>query len=465
MHRNAHLAPTSEISVNNVWVATVPLLNSDPPRTRRGWVVPLVVGILCSLIYLLTAAYSDVSGDVRGSNVLSWQVATTGSSTYTEDTYPPMEDHPLRDSWIAEKPDGSEVIGRLPGAVIAAIPAYFLLGGNEFSLGPGSATAAVLTAISVFLFATTLRGRLRRREVALSSLTFGLATPVWSVAADGLWTHTITVLGICGMAWAANKERWWLVGLFGGIAIWGRLHVAIIVALFGLLVGIRRRDVGIVLRVGLGSGIHLALQSAWTKCVYGSWNPASAYGLSVGDNPFNTDGIGLVNQLGFWVSPDRGLLVWSPIIILLVPAMGRNWGRLPDWSRALVWGGLIYTLLQGMRGSFGGGDAFYGYRLTLELLTCAAPALALSAHRMGRYARMAFGPVLVFQALVISVGAIMEKVASSAEKVWTTHTLLSALAQQPVALIGFLVGCLGIGFVAQRIWNDPRLKEPVAPAP
>ncbi|MCY7289784.1 MAG: hypothetical protein LH624_16455 [Cryobacterium sp.] len=396
---------------------------------------------------------------MQATNVLSWQLATTGSSTFTEETFPPLDNHPLRETWIIKSSDGNEVIARLPGAVIAAIPAYWVLGSEEFSAVPGGMTAAVLTAISVSLFALTLRDRLARRDVAISSLIFGLSTPVWSVAADGMWPHTITVFGICGMSWAASRERWWLVGLFGGVAIWGRLHVAIIVALVGLWVGLKRRDVSVVWRVGIGSSALLALTSVWSKSLYGSWSLTASYGIAVGDNPFNTEGSGLANQLGFLVSLDRGLLVWTPIIVLLAPALSRNWRSLPDWSRSLVWGGIAYTVVQGMRNPFGGADSFYGYRLTLELLACPSPALAMSSPLMGRYARLAFGPVLAFQTLVISVGAVSGNLGSLAEDAWATHTLLSGLAQVPLFLFGFLVACVCIGLLGQRILSDPALEK------
>lgn len=433
--------------------------------TQRGpkvqpmtWKMPLIVGAVSALIYLLTATYGVVSNDVTATNVLSWQLATTGTSVFTEETFAPLDEHPLRATWITASSDGHEVIARLPGGVVAAIPAYWMLGGDTFSVVPGSISAAVITALSVVLFALTLQHRLPRREAALASLIFGLSTPVWSVAADAMWPHTITVLGICGMAWAASRDRWWLVGLLGGVAIWGRLHVAVIVALVGILVGIRRREVGLIVRVGLGSGALLALQSVWTRSIYGSWTPTATYGLAVGDNPFNSSDNPLVNQLGFWVSPDRGLLVWTPVIVLLLPALVRSWPTLPDWSRALVWGGLTYTTIQGLRNPFDGGDTFYGYRLTLELLACAAPALALASTSMGRHARRAFGPVLAFQTVVISFGAISARRASGGvDDIWTSHTLLSEM--NPPLLLGFLAACFALGLLGQRLWSNPALEK------
>lgn len=421
-----------------------------------------MVGAICAVVYVLTAGYGMTSGDVTAAHVLSWQIGSVGDPTFHPDTYPPLDEQRFRQIWVIQDSDGNEVIGRSPGAVIAALPAYLAFGGDSFSRAPGAVTAALLTALSVALLASCLQRFMRTREAALATLAFALTTPVWSVAADGMWPHTVTVLGICGMAWAAARERWWLIGIFGGIAIWGRLHVAVIVAIIGLFVGWSRRDLGIVTRVAAPSVALLALQGVWTKWLYGSWHPMAPYALTISDNPLNTKGVGFINHLGFWVAPDRGLLVWTPILLLLLPALCRHWRELPDWAKALVWCGLAYTFIQGMRNPFHGGDGFYGYRLTLELLACATPALALSARSMGRYAREMFGPVLVFQTLVICVGAIHGRIASPAEAAWTSHTLLSAMAHLgPPVLIGFVLLSTAIGILGQRVWADPSPRTDV----
>jgi alpha-1,2-mannosyltransferase len=231
---------------------------------------------------------------------------------------------------------------------------------------------------------------------------------MWSVSANGMWPHTITLLAISGMAWAATDRRWWVVGVFGGIALWGRLHAALIPAVFGLLLGRQRRDRGIVVRIALASGAFLVGYCAWVRYMYGTWNPAGAYGststdIVQGGSQYWFDP---VNQLGMWIAPDRGILVWTPIVALLVPALVRSWRDLPDWSRSLLVSGLVYTLIENELNTFTGGDVFYGYRYGLELLGCATPALALSVPRMGAVAKWLAGPVLAVELLATALGAI-----------------------------------------------------------
>lgn len=241
--------------------------------------------------------------------------------------------------------------------------------------------------------------------------------------------------------------------------LWGRLHAALIVAVFGLALGWRRRDPVLTAKVAAGSAVMMAGQAGWTRAIYGSWNPMSSYDTGPFEDYAGVHRFDIVNHLGFWFSPDRGLLVWSPVIALLLPALLREWRNLPDWSRALLWGGLAYTVLQGFLNRFSGGDSFYGYRLTLELLACATPALALSSHRMRTVGRRLFAPVLALQVFIISAGAVNGRLGSPAEDAWHTHTFFDEFSGQPMLLAGFFAVCLAAGVLGRRIWREPGIRN------
>lgn len=438
---------------------------TDPATPPRGFRTTMVLFSTVAVIFALTAAYTTVSGDVWTANVASWQIVTHGNVWLDTIDFPQLDEHPMRNVWIVQLANGHEVIGRSPGAVAVALPAYALFGGDTFSLAPGAITAAILTAVSVCLVHATLRRQMNNREAVLAALIFGLTTPVWSVAANGVWPHTVTVLGLVGMAWAASTGRWWLVGVFGGIALWGRLHVAVIVAIVGLIVAWRRRDAGVVVRVGLMSGLFLVLQCVWTRWMYDSWNPMASYNTEPFEDFAGEHKLDVINHLGFWVSPDRGMLVWTPLLLVLLPAVIRNWRDLPDWSTALIWGGLFYTFLQGTLNRFSGGDAFYGYRLTLELLACLTPAFAFSAAKTGRRARKVFPFVLALQSAV-ALGAINNDLGTAAERVWYEHSLFTPIFSHAPALGLLCVPVvLLIGLLGSRIWADPGIKrrEPTTP--
>ncbi|MFZ2015908.1 MAG: hypothetical protein WAV00_18995 [Nocardioides sp.] len=438
------------------------LVDDAPPsavRRRLGsWLVPVVLFLVASVVYGLTIAHHVISLDVWSANFGSWHLAQAGSPWLEGLRVPVLDGNPLRHEWVLDV-HGHTVIGRSPGVIAAAVPAYWLARADTFTTTPGGLTAAVLTAASVTLMFLALRRRLTVLQALLAALVFGFATPVWTVAANGMWPHTITVLGICGMAWAASTDRWWWAGFFGGITLWGRLHAALIVAVLGLLVGVRRRSPVIVTKVGLVSAAFLGLISVWTHWMYGTWNPTASYDTSPFTDYAAEHRFSLVNQLGFWVAPDRGIFVWTPLTLLLLPALVRSWRTLPDWSRALVWGGLSYTVLQGVLNYFWGGDVFYGYRLGLEMLACGTPALALSAVRMGRVARALFGPLLGVEAFATAYGALHDYVWLAGSQVWHHNAFWSAAREDGAvtwvplalaALAGLVAQWLLGGRLAQR---------------
>ena len=202
----------------------------------------------------------------------------------------------------------------------AAVPAYWLLAdgdaARDFTMAPQALTAAVITAGTVVLFCLSLRRSLGIGRAALAAGVLALATPVWSVAANAMWTHTLSIFGIAGMGWAASRNRWWLVGVFGGVAIWGRLHVAIVVAVVGLACSYSQRSPRRALQVGVPSAGLLFLACVWTRVVYGAWIPGTGYSMSatslVAGGRFPDPPPPWINQLGLWVSPDKGILGLEP---------------------------------------------------------------------------------------------------------------------------------------------------------
>jgi alpha-1,2-mannosyltransferase len=421
------------------------------PGSERSRRTSFILFGLLFLVYAATISHGLVSLDVWSANFGSWHLARTGNPWIEGLRVPPLDHSPLRHEWVLET-HGHTVIGRSPGVIAASVPAYLVLGSASFSTVPGGLSAAALSAGAATLLYLALLTRLPRRTALLCTITFALGTPVWSVGANGMWPHTITVFGICGMAWASATGRWWWTGVFGGITLWGRLHAAVVVAVLGLLVGLHRRSWTVVVRVGVGSTAFLVLISVWTRWMYGTWDPTASYDVSTFTGYAQENRFSVTNQLGFWVSPDRGILVWTPVILLLLPALVRSWRDLPDWSRSLVWGGLAYTVLQGILNRFSGGDIFYGYRLGLEMLAALTPALAYSLPRVGRVARQLIGPVIALQVFAIAWGAARDSAYLPYDQVWHHNAFEVAVRHSGVGGWCGVALAIGLGVLIQRMW-------------
>jgi len=442
---------------------------TPPPATAscetRAHRITVALLLVSFVIYALTISGGLWTTDVFGANWTSWHIASAGNPWIDGTPMPEVgqrSDHLLA---IVQTANGHTAFGRFPGVVVASLPAYLIASGS-MSIVPGSLTAALLTACALALLFNALRRYLRDTHALLATAIFGFATPVWTVSANLMWPHTITVLGIAGMAWASSRDRWWLTGVFGGIALLGRLHVALVVATLGVGVGIRRRDLHLVARMATTSGLFLVMTCVWNRWVYGSWNPLGGYG-SGATGAVESYWSSIPNYLGMWIAPDRGILVWTPAVGLLIPALARSWRDLPDWSRSLLIGGVAYTVLQSALIGFSGGDGFYGYRYGLEFLACATPALALSASRMGRVARVLIGPVVAVQTFAFLLGAWYENLFLDQNRAWHANTFVDTLDRIGAAawVVTAVLAALGL-LVARRIAAGQRstTTDPAQPA-
>ena len=374
---------------------------ADPGR-GQGWLLPIVLFVVVLGIYLLTVAHDWLSLDVWSAHFGAWSIATTGSPSVDGAAMPPLEDTPLREQFVRESVNGHLAITRVPASSLPGSRLLAARRGDVHALA-GGVTAALLTAVSVVLVFRTLESRLPRRTAALAAAAFAVTTPVWSVAADGIWPHTLTILGITGMAWASSTRRWWLVGSSAESRCWA-------VSTCG-----HRRDSGTPRGLGAtrstdrptGRGRQRSLRGR-PLCLelLGLWHVEPVSGVRDLDVRRVRPEQGIragAQPAGHVVRPRPRTLRLDTGACGAAPALVRSWRNLPDWSRALVWGGLAYSVLQCLLDDYDGGYGFYGYRLGLEMLACITPAVALSAPRAGRLARRLIGPALAVQLCAIAM--------------------------------------------------------------
>lgn len=428
--------------------------SSGASRSVDRWLAALVLALALA-IYIPTADTSKQNTDTYSAGLGAHVIATTGAPWL--DALDPAEFEPGR-TWIQiSQRSGRPTVARAPGPIAAGIPAELVQRAVDddgaFSLAPQAFTAATLTALAAMLLFFALRPYVPRVTALTATTSFALATPVWSVGADAMWTHPITVLGIVGMAAFASRERWWLVGVFGGIAVLGRLHTALIVAVLGAGLALVKRNPRIAVKVALPSLAGVGLASLWTQWVYGRWSPTGGYRAETAQRVASGFGEGggdaLANQLGMWFSPGYGILVWTPILVLLLPSVIRGWHQVPTWARILPVGGLLYTLAQAQLNTFTGGDGFFGYRHGLEFLATVTPCVAIAVPgHLGRFSSRLLGPVLGIQLAAFAIGSTSEAWYIVFTDAWKDNSLALALRYEPLyavlvamfAVVGFLAG-------------------------
>lgn len=438
----------------------------------RSVLVPALLLVGTFLLFAGTAERHGVGTDAYAASAEAWRISTSGS--------PWMDGIDVTDlkgvhnrielgRWIEPAPNGHVVAQRMAGPVLAALPFYLLLAHDPdptaFSLAPGAVAAAAWTSLSVVLLFLALRRRLGDALATAVGLAFAFATPTWAVSANGVWTHTVTQLGLAGATYMLSRERWWLAGVFFGIGMLGRPHLAVVAALVGLGVGWTKRSAAPVVGIAVPTLVSLAAISVWNHWMFGVWSLTGAgYGGKIsqaaqgysGSSEYDVSGSQVLNIVGFLVSPARGLLIWTPVLLLFLPAVYRSRRSLPGWSVWLAVGGVLYTFVQLRVNYFSGGVGFYAYRYGLELLTCLVPVLAFSIRRLGRPARWLAPPVIAAQVAAITIGSVVEAYFLPIDKMWTDNSFWLALRFQPGVVGVWLALCLAVGVLVSVMVNRRR---------
>lgn len=355
--------------------------------TRPRLAVFLLVFLPLAALFMLTSEAQDhrLSPDPVAAGVGAWAFATTGSFDLTGADVP---DNP----WLVEW-RGEVLSNRTPGILAFGVPAA-LVGSaftDAFTLWPQRATAALSAAGAAALLALLLLelGATRRQAGVFAGLG-ALATGTWAVASDASWTHGPDQLLLIGALLATARRRFWVAGACLAAAITVRPHLAVVPLVLGVVLAWHERAPRRLLQYGLPSFGGVGLVLLYSRLVFGIWNIAPGYtakGYDYGARLSTDQGAGgladlawagVVNAAGAFVSPDRGLLTVSPVLLVLLFGMHRSWRVAPVWARAGLVAGLVYLAVQLRLNHFTGGLHFYGYRLTLETLALAAPLLWLS---------------------------------------------------------------------------------------
>lgn len=382
------------------------------------------------LLYLGTATWSLPYHIDPASNVFTaWELGEHGDVLLEQHEALATDDYFGTIGWIV--PAGESAASLYPpGTAFLAAPLYAVWSGEAMTqvvtgannveaaaveipippLAPAAIVASTVTAIAVGLLALTFRQLVGGRTALIAAYVAGLGTGLWSIAADALWQHGPSIMWIAGgLMLSANYQA--ASGFAFGAAILTRPHTALIAAGNGLAQAWECRSWRPAIRVGLGSATGLGLLIWFNNAVFGSPSVAGGYGDRFAERMASLDLLDYAgNILLVFVHPLRGLLVFSPFLILLIPGLRAAWQAAPGWVRGSAIGGLLYLLLQLKAEGYSGGSSFWGYRYPLETLAAAAPLLLLAytewVERQSELIRKLFRWLLIASVLLTAAGAI-----------------------------------------------------------
>lgn len=343
-------------------------------RYRWAW---LAAGSLVVFLLSFFSINTDAGSDPKLTLLVSQALVDYGSmdlAPYREDVIidRPFADYVETGTILASGdhyshyfPAGPSIVAA-PAVALARLAGWDMRTADNFRL---QNLLSALTASAVFLLAFALaRCYVAERPALAIAFVSVLGSSLISTLGTAYWTHNMAVLAISGALWllaridVGQSERPHPVAL--GVLLFTAFicratAVAFILPVFGYLAVRRRRD---LLPAGVTAAALLLAYLAWSARAGGGSAYYSPARLAVERSPLWAALVGLL------ASPSRGILVFSPFLLVIGAGCLAYWKRL--WRRPMVWLCLAWFGLQllivARAASWWGGWSF-GPRLLTDL--------------------------------------------------------------------------------------------------
>jgi hypothetical protein len=230
-------------------------------------------------------------------------------------------------------------------------------------------SAAFLTALSACLLYAALRRLASWRWALALTLVYALGTSTWSIASQALWAHALSELCLvilCAifLTPAPSRAAFVVAGLTAGVMVANRPQMVVFAAPALLFVAAyhRRHLLAFAALPALVGVLLLAYNRAVFNVAAGGYG-----GLGHFKGPLFEGLAGLV------ISPNRGLLVYTPVMLFAFWGAVRVWRvPAPTWLRWLTVGVLLHVLVHAKFDEWWAGYT-YGPRYFTDVL----PALTI----------------------------------------------------------------------------------------
>ena len=275
-------------------------------------------------------------------------------------------------------------------------------------------TSALLMAIVAALVYLTARVSQERTPAFLLALGAGAGTGFWPTASQTLWQHESAIFGwsLAVFALMTSAHRPWLksvlIGVGVGLATASRLQLApgsllIMIAAF-TTTGWQRSAASSAVAAAVVVPV-LYCNAVWFGTPLGAAPMLEALHESV-HLTSTTFALQWEGAVGLLLSPNRGLLIFSPIVVIAlagIPSVVRGGWSTPH--RWLLLAAAAQFTLYAMYSVWWGGHT-YGPRYMLDILPLLVPAAAAGvAITVGPFWRSAAVAALAWSITVAALGA------------------------------------------------------------
>ena len=393
----------------------------DPPPVGGGWGPRVLVAaglfVFCLVAYLINGRTLPLrqGGDTIPNRLLPFAVLAHGTLTldpFVDD----LAAAGIVKPWYTREVGGSTVSLYPPGTGLVALPLFVapyhwlkatgraddaeLLAASE---GLEKVAAAVIAAASVVVTYLAARRLASPSGAMWIGLGLGLGTSIWATASQMLWQHGVVALAIAaGLLLLGHPDRpsWTLAaaGLVFGVGAMTRPSAALMLAAAVAWVALRSplRTAAVELAWLLSGAVPPLLATALYNQRYFD-NFLGAYGLMKGAVDLRRAPLGLA---GLLVSPNRGLLVFTPIALLGIYGLVRCAWK-PSGTGLGIFGiaAILHGVLSGAYYQWAGGWSF-GPRYLVDVLPILALGAALVWRSLGGAWKWALAGALLWSVAV-----------------------------------------------------------------
>ncbi|MFC1621892.1 hypothetical protein ACFL13_00700 [Patescibacteria group bacterium] len=297
-----------------------------------------------------------------------------------------------------------------------ALPIYFFP--IIFGLSITWVNLIILSKISSALIAAAGGGvlyLLLKKHFKVSEKKAMLLTGVYlfgsinfALISQALWQHGTMQLMILLALWFLYERKWFLTGIFCILALLSRPPAIAFLPFFGLLVLLQKETFKDLVNFGLGLVPPILFFVWYTSTYYlGIENNGYAGQFLTGWLSRFPEGF-----LGLWISPSKGILVYSPIFVFsligaYLAVRNRGWRLRENFiyviSLCIV---VLHTMILGKWKHWYGGWGF-GYRMAADIIPFLVILLVpfIRSEFFEKYKNWFFG-LLIFSVLVQVFGMI-----------------------------------------------------------
>ena len=333
-----------------------------PPRVV-GPPLLAAAGVASGLLLLLLSNGRPIgSGDARPTERVAASIVQEADLDLDE--YPEVED-PFARTVDGHRVSIYPVLSAVLAAPLFALARPFFVLDETGTAVVGKVAAALFSALAAAVLFMAVGRRRPVEDAALTAALFALGTSVWSTS-QALWQHPAAVLflsvAILFMLRSEEDPVWaGRAGLPLALAVAARHADVLLVAVLAAGIALRRpRQVPRLLLWASPPALLLALYQ-WAY--FGApWRHGFSDSLGRFNEPW---GLG---HAGLLVSPAKGLLVFTPLVIVAIVGMVRAFRRGERWLVAtLASAAAAHWILMGRWSEWHGGMS-WGPRMMTDVL-------------------------------------------------------------------------------------------------